>query len=130
MKRRGSAGIRVINLKDDMPTVDQALSRLSNELGRARSEGVEILKVIHGYGSSGQGGAIRLAVQSKLRSMAESGEIQACIFGENWSKSDENTWKLLQAKPELKSDSDLGRRNQGITILSLQRAQNEKRRGR
>jgi len=130
MKRRGSAGIRVINLKDDMPAVDQALSRLSNELGRARSEGVEILKVIHGYGSSGQGGAIRLAVQSKLRSMAESGEIQACIFGENWSKSDENTWKLLQAKPELKSDSDLGRRNQGITILSLQRAQNEKRRGR
>ena len=51
--------------------------------------------------------------------LAEAGQIRGCIFGENWSKSDETTWRLLQAHAELKSDPDLGRRNQGITVVLL-----------
>jgi hypothetical protein len=51
--------------------------------------------------------------------MKEAGQIRDCIFGEDWSKSDETTWRLLQAHPELKDDSDLGRRNPGITIVLL-----------
>jgi hypothetical protein len=51
--------------------------------------------------------------------MAKNGQIRGCTFGENWSKSDEVVWKLLQAQPELKNDSDLGRRNRGITIVLL-----------
>jgi len=78
-----------------------------------------LLKVVHGYGSSGAGGEIRIAVQKRLRELAEAGQIRGCIFGENWSKSDEETWRLLQAQPELKGDPDLGRRNQGITVVLL-----------
>ena len=51
--------------------------------------------------------------------MAGRGEIRACIFGENWAKSDEQAWALINARPELKQDPDLGRRNQGITIAVL-----------
>jgi hypothetical protein len=51
--------------------------------------------------------------------MVENNQIRGCIFGENWSKSDEQTWKLLQSHAELKNDSDLGRRNRGITIVLL-----------
>jgi hypothetical protein len=51
--------------------------------------------------------------------MAQNGQIHGCIFGENWSKSDDAAWKLLQSHPDLKNDSDLGRRNQGITIVLL-----------
>lgn len=47
------------------------------------------------------------------------GQIRGCIYGENWSKSDDAAWQLLQSHPDLKSDSDLGRRNQGITIVLL-----------
>jgi hypothetical protein len=51
--------------------------------------------------------------------MAGRGEIRACIFGENWAKSDEQAWTLITARPELKADADLGRRNLGITVVVL-----------
>lgn len=85
----------------------------------ARQQKHSLLKVIHGYGSSGEGGDIRIAVQKRLRVAAEDGQIAGCIFGENWSKSDEDTWRLMQGNPELKSDADLGQRNRGITIVML-----------
>ena len=102
-----------------MPLVREALQRLDRELALARQEKAKLLKVIHGYGSSGAGGEIRIAVQKRLLELAQNGEIRGCIFGENWSKSDDAAWKLLQSHPELKSDSDLGRRNRGITIVLL-----------
>jgi len=77
------------------------------------------MKIIHGYGSSGTGGDIRVAVQRRLRELAEAGQIRGCVFGENWSKSDEQAWSLLQSQPELKSDPDLGRRNLGLTVVLL-----------
>jgi hypothetical protein len=54
-----------------------------------------------------------------LLDLAEGGQIRDCIFGEDWSKSEEATWRLLQAQSDLKSDADLGRRNLGITIVLL-----------
>jgi hypothetical protein len=115
---KGSA-IRTVNLKSDMPLVPEALQRLERELALARKERVMMVKIIHGYGSSGAGGEIRIAVQKRLHELAEGKQIRGCIFGENWSKSDEETWRLLQAQPAVKSDADLGRRNQGITIVLL-----------
>jgi len=78
-----------------------------------------VLKIIHGYGSTGAGGDIRIAAQKRLYELAEAGQIRGCIFGENWAKSDEATWRLLRAHPELKSDPDLGRGNQGITVVVI-----------
>ena len=51
--------------------------------------------------------------------MTEQREIRDCIYGENWRTSDERTWELLKRMPELKSDSDLGRGNRGITLVVL-----------
>lgn len=97
----------------------QALQRLDRELALARQEKTALLKLIHGYGSSGVGGDIRIAVQNRLLEMAQNAQIHGCIFGENWSKSDDASWKLLQSHPELRSDSDLSRGNRGITIVVL-----------
>lgn len=111
--------VRTINLEDGMPTVAQARARLASELVAARRQGVTILKLIHGYGSTGVGGELRVAIQSTLRQMAERSEIRDCIFGENWRKSDEHSWDLLKRSPELKEDRDLGRGNRGITLVLL-----------
>lgn len=92
---------------------------MDREIALARQQRHSVLKVIHGYGSSGEGGDIRIAVQRRLREVAEAGQIVGCIFGENWAKSDEATWRLIQGEPELKSDPDLGQRNRGITIVLL-----------
>jgi len=102
-----------------MPSVDESLRRLNREISSARREKAILVKIIHGYGSSGVGGDIRIAVQRRLRELAESGEIRGCIFGEDWSKTCDEAWRLLQSQPFLKDDPDLGRRNLGITIVLL-----------
>jgi len=102
-----------------MPQAHEAMQRLERELALARQAKTPLLKLIHGYGSTGAGGDIRIAVQKRLLEMVQTGHIRACIFGESWTKSDQVSWKLLQSHPELKSDSDLGRRNLGITIVLL-----------
>ncbi len=109
--------MRTVNLKSDMPTVHEALSRLDHELAQARQRGESLLKLIHGYGSTGDGGEIRLAVQRRLVELASDGTIRACLFGEDWSKSNDRTWQLLKTQPDLKRDPDLGRNNRGITIV-------------
>jgi hypothetical protein len=111
--------IKSVNLKSDMPSVQDALQRLDREIAGARQGKISLLKVIHGYGSTGAGGDIRIAVQRRLHELAEAGQIRGCIFGEDWAKADDATWRLLQAQSELKSDPDLGRRNQGITVVLL-----------
>ena len=111
--------IPTVNLKSDRPTVQLALNRLERELALARERGHAILKIIHGYGSTGAGGDIRIAVQLRLKEFADNGAVRGCIFGEEWSKTNEVVWSLLQALPELKSDADLGRGNLGITIVLL-----------
>ena len=108
-----------MNLKSDRPTVLQALNRLERELASARQRGCFVLKLIHGYGSTGAGGDIRIAVQLRLREWAEAGTIRGCVFGEEWSTSSEAVWALLKECPELKRDPDLGKRNLGITVVFL-----------
>jgi hypothetical protein len=111
--------IRVINLKEGMPLVREALSRMEGQLRRARSEGVLLVKFVHGYGSTGKGGEIRIAVQKGLIKRVQQGELRAVIYGEDWRISNESTWELLKKHPELKQDSDLGRENRGITIVAF-----------
>lgn len=92
---------------------------MESELRRARSEGVSLVKFVHGYGSTGKGGEIRIAVQQALIKRFQQGELRGVIFGDDWRISNETTWALLKQWPELKQDSDLGRENRGITIVVL-----------
>ena len=111
--------VKTVILKEGMPSVEQARARLNSEIQNARRSGMKVLKVVHGYGSTGVGGDLRVALQATLRQMAAKGEIGECIYGENWRTSNERSWELLKQMPELKGDSDLGKGNKGITIIVL-----------
>jgi hypothetical protein len=111
--------MKTVNLEEGMPLVRQALLRLDRELAIATQQRNQFVKFVHGYGSSGVGGDIRVAVQKSLSESVVAGTIRACIFGEDWSISDDQTWRLLTSHPHLKQDRDLGRRNFGITIVVL-----------
>ena len=113
------ATIKTVILKEGLPSVEEARARLNSEIHAARQSGLKILKIVHGYGSTGVGGDLRFALQATLRQMITKKEIRDCIYGENWRKSDERTWALLKQMPELKNDSDLGKGNKGITIVLL-----------
>ncbi len=106
-------------LKEGMPSVEQARARLHSEIQIAQQSGLKVLKIVHGYGSTGVGGDLRIALQSTLRQMIDQRQIRDCIYGENWRTSDERSWELLKRLPELKTESDLGRGNRGITLIVL-----------
>ena len=110
---------RVVDLKSDMPTVEVARSRLKTAIADARKSGVVVLKVIHGYGSSGVGGALRDAVRGSLRHRRKEGIVREIIHGEKWEIFDERTRTLLERFPELSRDTDLNRSNEGITVVVL-----------
>jgi Smr domain len=114
-----SEKLRVINLEEGFPTRDQAYQKLEVALARARKDGVAVLKVIHGYGSTGSGGVLRFAIRSFLRQRKERGEIAAFVNGESWSSFDERSKGLFAKVPELLLDSDVGRANKGITLVLL-----------
>jgi hypothetical protein len=116
---RKTAIIKFVNLEEGMPTVERARLRLQHELALARKQGCQAVKIIHGYGSSGAGGALRLELQKELRRAVLQGTIRAFIAGEDWRVSSEAAWDLLKKYPEWKQDSDLGRNNQGISIVVL-----------
>jgi len=116
---RKPALIKIVNLEEGMPTVDQARLRMEFELELARRGGYHAVKLIHGYGSSGVGGALRTELQKTLRLAARARALRAFIAGEDWRVSDETTWELLKRFPEWKQDSDLGRNNFGISIIVL-----------
>jgi DNA-nicking Smr family endonuclease len=108
-----------INLELGRPTIDQASLRLDRELYLARQAGAALVKIIHGYGSSGVGGVLRYAVFNLLNRKKENGEIRAFVAGEDWRISDVTTWDILKKHPELKQDRDLGKANKGISIVLL-----------
>ena len=108
-----------INLEEGRPTVNAGLLRLDRALVAARAEGVPVVKLIHGYGSSGVGGRLREEVWKALDRFKRNGFIANFIPGEEFRLSNEASWELVKQNRELKQDRDLGRANRGITIVVL-----------
>ena len=66
------SAIRTFNVEAGLPTLDEARRLVIEEIKQAKRAGARVLKVIHGYGSSGQGrGALRRA--AKIVRAAEKG---------------------------------------------------------
>ncbi|HMD98047.1 MAG TPA: hypothetical protein VKM93_12060 [Terriglobia bacterium] len=107
---------RVLNLENGLPTVDEGRKRLLEEVKRNKQDGA-VLKVIHGYGSSGTGGKLREGVRKSLLLRRKEGAIQAYVWGENWDAFDETARLILDRCPDLRRDPDLARGNPGITIV-------------
>ena len=120
---KGAAGIggllREVNIKSDMPTVDDAIRRITYNIKNAGALGVSAIKFVHGYGSTGKGGGIRTESRKYLERQKPRGQIKDYIIGEDFSIFDENTRKAFLACDGLRRDSDLERHNNGITIVIL-----------
>ena len=103
-------GYKTVNLEDGLPTADQAIRRLTWELAHAKKLQYVGLKLIHGYGSSGKGGVLRVQVRDYL--LRQHRKERLSIF-------DEDTRIAMELCPELRMDRDLDRHNNGITVVIL-----------
>lgn len=100
-----------------MPTVEQARQLLLQELRQAKQSGLRAIKIIHGYGSTGKGGALREGLRRSLLRRKKEGLVTRVTFGEKWSVFEEDTRFAIECCSELKSDRDLNRSNEGVTIV-------------
>lgn len=111
--------IRELNLELGRPSADEALRRLTADLEACRLMHTPAVKLIHGYGSSGRGGRIRMVCRKYLEQARQAGQIVRYIPGERFSIFDEETRQMLNAFPQLRRDPDLDRENRGVTFVFL-----------
>lgn len=112
------AGCKTVNLEAGMPTSDQAVRRLTAEMASSRRS-YAALKLIHGYGSSGTGGRIRIEVRKYLARQKQAGKVKLVVPGEEFTIFEADTRALLAACPELRKEPDLERHNNGVTYVLL-----------
>lgn len=107
------------NLEAGLPTVAQALERLERDLREARACEAKVVRVIHGYGSSGRGGKIRDAVRRELGRKLAQGEVKDVTPGENYSSTANAGRDLLSRFKELKTTERSDTHNPGLTIVEM-----------
>ena len=62
--------MRKVDIAHDRQTVPEALEQLVKEIKSARHDGERILLVVHGFGASGTGGAIKASLVAELPGLA------------------------------------------------------------
>lgn len=120
-RKKPTAGkvIPRLDLEDGMPLVEEAISRMNMGLQELRVSQEKLVKLIHGYGSTGTGGKIRTGVRGELAAMKRKKLIRDFIPGEDFGPLDAASRKLAESSTTIPRDPDWGRMNPGITIVVL-----------
>ena len=119
MSKNQDGLLREVDIKSDMPTVNDAIKRVTYNIKNAGPFGVTAIKLIHGYGSTGRGGSIRTETRKYLERQKTQGHISDFIPGESFSIFDSATREAFLACDMLRHDSDIERHNNGVTIVIL-----------
>ena len=113
------SAIPTINLKQNMPTVAGALAKLKRELNEAKAERRKLVRLVHGYGSTGVGGEIRVAVRRQLQSMLSAKKITSFLPGDDYSERTNSGGALISRHYVLRSTLKADQNNPGITFVEL-----------
>ena len=109
-----------LNLKRGGPTGDEAIEKFTRYLRRASEVGIKVIILIHGYGSSGEGGRIKWAIHDALENNYFSDRVDEYYFGEKVAYGSEAYHALLRRRPSLKSHlQHFKDGNAGMTVLLL-----------
>lgn len=115
--RKNREHFSVVNLELGMPLVHGALKRLDYELASADQRGIKIFILIHGYGSSGKGGAIKDAVRKVLKLRKDQSLVNDVLPGEDCGKQSTHAKFIQKRFPMVKEY--LLRPNPGITLVVI-----------
>jgi hypothetical protein len=113
--------MKTVNLEEGRPSVASASARLLDQLRLARKQSYAAVKAIHPQPRFATGSAASYESRSRecWRAWHKVEKSGAWVAGEDWRISDETTWRLIQKHRELKQDRDLGKGNEGISIVVL-----------
>ena len=109
----------VVDIKSEKQTVAEAIAQFLVEVDAYKKGGFKVMKVIHGYGSHGVGGAIRNAFLKKCQDLKNRGVIEDFTCCDKWT--DKNVVKKIAINycPDLLADSELYHINSGCSIVIL-----------
>ena len=100
-----------------MPTVAEAMQYLRESLSRLKQEKYGCVLIIHGYGSTGKGGAICKSARQWLKAQERNGKVKSVIFGEEFTIFN---FKALELKRRFVELEPLTRMcNNGVTVVEL-----------
>ena len=108
-----------VNIEYGFPTTEQAIAKMVSAIVVNKHNGVKAIKIIHGYGSTGRGGAIKLACKQKLILMKRLGNIRDFCEGEQFNSNSEAGIRVTSRLSNLKGDRDWKIPNPGITVVVL-----------
>jgi len=111
--------LRTLNIEAGLPTLEDARRQVVEEIRKAKCEGIRVLKIIHGYGSSGKGGTLNHGLRKSFGLRKKENVIKDFVPGESFNVFNPVVLDLLDAVPALRGDPDLGATNLGITLLWL-----------
>jgi len=69
-RERQGRRVATVNLKKDLPSVDEAMDKLEQQLVSLKHQRVGVVRLVHGWGSSGTGGIIKAACHRHLAAKA------------------------------------------------------------
>jgi len=111
--------MKIYDIKSDMPNVSDAGKRLASTIKDALVNKEKVIKILHGYGSHGVGGSIKIAVRKSLSKKMKTNEIKAYIPGEAFASLMGFDEVIREYKDLIKNDSDYNKMNDGITYVIL-----------
>jgi hypothetical protein len=115
-----SADTIELNIKAGYPTAEEALDGLTEKIRQLQELGVKAIVLIHGYGSSGEGGRIKQAIHDALENNRYADRVEEFFFGEQVPYGSARCQALLKQRPGLKRYlRHFKAGNAGMTVLLL-----------
>lgn len=113
--------VETINIKEGFPPSDVAVANMEIAIEAYSKTDTKVLKVIHGYGSHGVGGEIRILARQRLEELKKFHKIADYVPGEKFGQNLKNSDFIIENFPELILDSDLKNYNSGLTLVFLKK---------
>lgn len=108
-----------IDIKSERQTVAEAIAQFLIEINAYKKGGFKVMKVIHGYGSHGVGGAIKNEFLKKCKELKNRQVIEDYTCCDKWT--DKNIVKKIATNycSDLLADGELRHLNPGCSIVIL-----------
>lgn len=110
---------RTLDLGHAGLTTQEARHRLSDAINMAAYKGEDVLCVIHGYGSTGEGGRIASMVRTEATRAHAAGQLMGWVPGEELGTRSQRVRELERRLPALANLERWRRSNPGVTLLII-----------
>ena len=114
---RENLRIRNVDIGHNNWTVNQARNELEKEFAASYKRSDDFLIVVHGHGSTGKGGEIKVMVHQFALRMISMKRIRDFISGEHLTRTSSAARRVSANYPSIKQLSQWNTRNPGLSIL-------------